>query len=99
MVKDDDYDIEEYELDKELVEKFASKIEKVVNQILENVNKNPFPELLTVLLSMGAQLSIELETDKKGFIEFASEIYDEAKKQINEKEEEPERIVSPDKLN
>lgn len=69
-------------LDEKLIEKFARKIEKAINSILDTNEYESYSlELLLVLLSFSSQISIDIQMDEEDFTHFIKETY---KKVIDE---------------
>lgn len=75
----------EDELDERLLEQFADGIEKEINHVLsKNTNKDGRKELVNVLLSLVAGLSLDMEVSYEEFLDLASLFYEESKKAEDE---------------
>jgi len=79
--KQDDFDdvgSKEVEVDDELVEEFSSNIEKTINKVIENNKEiDPRLELLITLSSFCSQVAIDSGFDKKEFIQFMEDMFED----------------------
>jgi len=83
--------LEEYELNYELINKLSENFEKVINESLEGVEDGRV-ELLTLLFSLTAQLSVDLGLDKKSCVNMVSSCYDESERDLEDEEMSEEEI-------
>lgn len=75
----------EDELDEELLEQFADGIEREVNHVFsKNLEKDGRRELVNVLMSLAAGLSLDMEVPHEEFLELASLFYEESEKAEDE---------------
>jgi SpoVK/Ycf46/Vps4 family AAA+-type ATPase len=87
------------ELDKSLVDPdvvshYSTEIEKVITEVFDDYDKNTKLELLVVLLSFAAQVSIELGYSKEELTNVQEKLYKNVKTEIekvkNKKDEIPD---------
>ena len=87
---DNDFEIIELEdeLDEKLIEEFAEGIEQEINEVFKrNLDKDGRQELVNVLMSLAASLSLDMEVSSEEFLELASLFYEEserAEEELNE---------------
>ena len=80
-----DFDDQDEELNDELLQKFSSKLESAINDVIsDNIDTDSRLELLTTLVSFAAQVSQDLGIDQSKFIEISSEFYQQAEEFFNE---------------
>lgn len=78
---------EEITLDNDLMLKFSQEIERVVNDVLDDEpDKDGRIELLTILFSLAAQLSIEMEVEQMSYMDMASAFFNEVQTQLTEQD-------------
>lgn len=66
------------ELDEDLMEQFSAKLEAAINKVIkDNPSKDSRIELLTTLVSFGAQVAQEMGVEKDGFEYLAASMFDE----------------------
>lgn len=82
----------EIELDMEVIEKFANKIEIAIQDVLdEDLEKDGTVELLTVLLSLSSQVAFDLGVEKTSYQEMALEFYEQSSHFIENDEDKENR--------
>src|ERR1700748_676753 len=80
-----DFDDQDEDLDDDLLQKFSSKLESAINDVItDNLDMDPRLELLTTLVSFAAQVSQDLGIDQTKFIEISTEFYQQAEEFFNE---------------
>ena len=83
-----DEDEDDYELDNSLIAELSYNIEQAMNKVLDNSNKDGRLELLTILYSLSAQLSINLGVDKDNYIEVLDSFYEQSQEEMEMEKEE-----------
>jgi hypothetical protein len=81
----------EVELDMEIIEEFADKIEAAISDVLDDDEKDGRIELLTVLLSLSSQIAFDLGVERSSYQEMALDFYDQSSDLLEEYEDEENR--------
>lgn len=72
-------------LDPELLESLSGSIEDAVNDVLTNEpHKDGRIEVLTIVMSLAAQLSVELGVEEDSFVSLATTFRDQAEQELVE---------------
>lgn len=91
-------EFEDYELDEQLMQQFASKLEGSINEVLQhNIDKDPRLELLTTLLSFASQVALDIGIEEESFNTLSSQFYQDSSDQIEE--EHLQSVMAPAKPN
>lgn len=73
------------DLDEDLIDKLSNHMEDAINCVLnDEPDKDGRIELLTIVLSLASQLSVELDVEYSGFIDMAASFYNEARQEDGE---------------
>ena len=78
-------EFEDHDLDEELMQQFAKKLEGGINEVLQdNIEKDPRLELLSTLLSFASQVALDIGIEESSFTELSSQFYQDSSEQIEE---------------